>query len=735
MKILQLVTRRQYRGAEVFAANLSEELIKLGHEIIFAGLYSNEENILSVEKAKNIDLSPRKKDGISPGLVLKLARLVQKEKPDVVQCNGSDTLKYMVAASYFTSKVPIVYRNISTISEWLDSSVKKKIYTYLFNHVDFVTSVGSESIQDLRETFNYPKEKTAVIRRGIPFQEYDPKQAGTNLRSELGLSKSDKIAIHIGNFSPEKNHSFLLKVFSDLKETHPDVKLVCVGSGITFEKIKKEIKEKDLEQTVYLMGFRKNIPELLAGSDCFVLSSLVEGVPGVILEAAVQKKPSVATNVGGVQEVIRHNETGFIIDNFDKDKFKEALIKLLEYETLRSRMGGTAYRLVLEEFNPTRNARRFQELYQELAGGANLDGSKKERKLRVLQIIQRKQFRGAELFASQLSNHLIKKGHEVQMYSIYDGPAALPFKGGVRTFNRHKTGRHLDISGWRSIARVVKEFRPDIVQANASDTLKYTVLSKMVYDWKAPIVYRNASISSYYINNFLSKFWNRELLKRVDRIISVSDWSKRDLNTIFPFTKHKSNVITIGVEQEEAPLKSPYTGAGNKNILHIGSFTSEKNHIELLEMFRKVWLNFPNARLHLIGEGPLRLEIVSVINKLGLSKVVTMHGEMREPLNYIRYADVLVLPSLVEGLPAVILEAMYQKTPVVAYAVGGIPEVLDESTGFPVKSGDSNSFVEYVKEAIINLPEDRIETAKQRVEKLFLNKDLVEKFLDTYYQV
>ena len=116
MKILQMVTKRQYRGAEVFAANLSVELLNFGHQIIFAGLYRNTSSILEVKGAKNIDLVESKTGLLSVHLVRAIVKLINTEQPDVVQCNGSDTLKYVVTASYFTKKTPITYRNISTIS-------------------------------------------------------------------------------------------------------------------------------------------------------------------------------------------------------------------------------------------------------------------------------------------------------------------------------------------------------------------------------------------------------------------------------------------------------------------------------------------------------------------------------------------------------------------------------------------------------------------------------------------
>ncbi len=366
MKIIQIVTKRQYRGAEVFAANLSSELLVFGHQIVFAGLYQNDFDVLEVEGAMNVDICDKKPGGFSFKLVKALVNLIKNENPDVVQCNGSDTLKYMVAASYFTNRIPITYRNISTISEWIDSSLKLYIYKILFKRVDHVTTVGSESIQDLINTLNYPKEKTSVIRRGIPIKFFHSK-IPHYLREELGLKGDEKIVIHIGNFSPEKNHEFLLDVFFEIKKKNPEVKLVCVGDGVTFQSIKQKIKKQNLEDTVFLLGFRKDIPELLAQADCFALASKIEGVPGVILEAASQRVPSVATNVGGVPEVLINGKTGFIIEDFNKSEYKSRLISLVTNSALNKELGDNAFNLVKKEFDPLNNARKFEKLYAQLA--------------------------------------------------------------------------------------------------------------------------------------------------------------------------------------------------------------------------------------------------------------------------------------------------------------------------------------------------------------------------------
>lgn len=366
MKILQLVTKRQYRGAEVFAADLSKELIKLGHEIIFAGLYKNENDILLVEQAVNIDIAESKTGKFSFILANKLVRLIKHSKPDIIQCNGSDTLKYMVAASYFVPQAPILYRNISMISTWIPTEPVRIIYKYFFKRISHVSSVGEEAAADFIKTIEYQSSRVSVIPRGIPIKEIKDPNDFLNIRSSLGIQENEKVAIHIGNFSQEKNHDFLLNLFSEIREENSNIKLICVGTGILFDKIKTKIKEKDLEGTVFLLGFRKDIPELLATSDCFVLPSKVEGVPGVILEAASQKIPSVAINVGGVSEVLIDGSTGYLINNFNIKDFKVKLLDLLLNDDLRKQFGKNAYKLVIENYNPRKNAIRFERLYENL---------------------------------------------------------------------------------------------------------------------------------------------------------------------------------------------------------------------------------------------------------------------------------------------------------------------------------------------------------------------------------
>ncbi len=352
--------------------------------------------------------------------------------------------------------------------------------------------------------------------------------------------------------------------------------------------------------------------------------------------------------------------------------------------------------------------------------------------MRILQIIQRKQYRGAEIFACQLSSHLINLGHKVEIVSIYDGDALLPFKNKISTLSSQDSNRYLDFQGWKKLADIIEEFKPEIIQANAADTLKYVVFSKLLYKWNAPIVYRNASTTSYYIKNQFSKLINSFLLLNVDRIISVSHASKRDLNGLFPFTKNKTVVVPIGIDPIKAEETDITFSTRRVNIIHVGSFTREKNHKGLLSIFKKLNALNQNYFLHLIGEGPLRNIMEEDIRQLDLLDSVKFYEGVRNPLPYISAADILVLPSNIEGLPAVLLESMFCKTPVVAYNVGGISEIVSSQTGNLIEKDDEAGFVKAVLETLENPNMEQIEAAHEMVIKEYMNEEIAVRFVEVY---
>jgi glycosyltransferase involved in cell wall biosynthesis len=215
--------------------------------------------------------------------------------------------------------------------------------------------------------FDYPKDQTRVIRRGIPIA---PEEKDPSRRHVLQLLKiidpHTRLVVHAGNYSAEKNHEFLVDVFANIKKKNPSVKLLLIGSGERYEIINRVIRNTELQDTIYQLGFRKDINLFLSAADLFVLCSKIEGVPGVILEAAAQKTPSVAIQVGGVDEVIKNDETGILVKGYDAEEFADWILELISDPSRLNKLGNNAFLHVVENFNPAKNALVFLDLYRTL---------------------------------------------------------------------------------------------------------------------------------------------------------------------------------------------------------------------------------------------------------------------------------------------------------------------------------------------------------------------------------
>ncbi len=357
--------------------------------------------------------------------------------------------------------------------------------------------------------------------------------------------------------------------------------------------------------------------------------------------------------------------------------------------------------------------------------------------MKILQLIQKQQLRGAEVFAAQLSTHLVHAGHEVMIVSLGEGTARLAFDGRMDSLHANFRNTFFDWKAWKKLALLIKEFQPDIIQANAGDTLKYAILSKKIFRWKQPIIFRNASMVSSYINNKFSKSISAFLFRNVSHIISVSQHTKNDLVKYFRLEEKNITVVPIGIEMQQYNRLGSFDN-GFINLVHVGGFSFEKNHEQLLGMFQKLFQQDNRFRLWLIGDGPLMDKIKKTAVELGLEEYIFFKGFISNPLDYIYSSDMLLLPSKIEGLPGVILEAFYCKIPVVAYNVGGIAELVkNNETGWLIEFGDETGFIHAVlkisrasKEEILPV----IEKAYMNVVTHYSNKQIASAFLTVYGQ-
>jgi glycosyltransferase involved in cell wall biosynthesis len=360
--------------------------------------------------------------------------------------------------------------------------------------------------------------------------------------------------------------------------------------------------------------------------------------------------------------------------------------------------------------------------------------------MKILQIVQRQQLRGAEIFASQLGNHLLDLGHEVTLMSVFKGDAQLPFKGKLIKLERFDGNRMLDLQGWKKLSDIIEEGQYDVVQANAGDTLKYAAFSKFFFRWKGRLIFRNANKIGDFITSRSKWLFNRLMFTQVDHVISVSDLCKNDLIKTFSWPKENINTVEIGIDMPAfREVSDDVKDILNRGpvIVNVGSLVREKNHEGLLRIFETLRRNLPDVQLIIIGKGNLDNKLREQAVQLGISDSVHFLGYRTDVIDIVHNAQAFALPSLIEGLPAVLLESQYAETPVVAYDVGGISEIIaNDSTGYLIGKNDESGFAKALLSALTSDEAKRmVKNARARIIEKFDNRTIAQRFVAVYNKI
>lgn len=365
LKIIQLVTSRKRRGAEISAALLSDELIRIGHELWFVGLYATGDD-LEVEGGRNLDLS-EVRNVLNWRLLYKLRSLIDEVQPDIIQANGSDTFKYAAIALMDNPKPTLIYRNISKMSHWVNGrQLIEWFYKLLARRVDFFCSVGVKANSDIQDLLKLDKYKVGIIKRGIPFNFLDKPTSRLELQEKFGIHVEDFVLAQVGNLSKEKNIEFSIHLVNELRFRIPNIRLLIVGDGTLKKDLQKLVQELSLTKHVIFLGYQKQTALFFNAAEIHILTSWIEGVPGVVMEASIQGTPTVGVDVGGISETIFHDKTGVLVPGHDLELFKSAILALYDDPKKRIDLGAAAKEWVRSNHDLKENTKRFEELYFKL---------------------------------------------------------------------------------------------------------------------------------------------------------------------------------------------------------------------------------------------------------------------------------------------------------------------------------------------------------------------------------
>lgn len=375
--------------------------------------------------------------------------------------------------------------------------------------------------------------------------------------------------------------------------------------------------------------------------------------------------------------------------------------------------------------------------------------------MRVLQIVQRPQRRGAEVFAYDLTRRFAKLGIDTRTVYLYEsnGSSPLPLHDGdVCLYGSpgHLLERFPKVEP-RLLKRVKSEiarFEPDIVQVNGARTVKYGALSKRLLGSRAhwKLVYRNIGIPSDW-----HRWWGSVLIYRkvimpqMDGVIGVSENSLGGARSLYRL-RVPSTVILNGISPDRLQVtvgreefrRRQGVAEGDVVLLFLGFLDDVKRPERFIRVLAGVHRRVPGIHGWIVGDGPLVDRTKTLADELGVADKVRFFGAQEAVADFMGAADLFVMTSRTEGVPAVVLEAGFMGLPVVATRVGGLPECVREGETGLLSEPESQEEMTDSIVALATNPQRRGEMgekAKAWVRDHLTIDQIADQYLEFYHRV
>jgi len=373
MRVLTICKgHKNIAGAQLYLKQISSLFSEKDHELHFAFHYNDGIRVFKeIGENCNVNLWEYDwrhlsfKESIGVGM-----RLCRKLRPDLIIFNSSNDkilapiwaawlarirrCVMIVHCSESSNSLPLFRKKVN-ISFPIPSrySFKKRFlrgFTFrLLSRILFVNNMTRKSYLSL---YRVSKKKRFTIYNGVDMTRFlILREERLSVRNSLGINSHEILILAMGNLTEVKGYSYLFKAIHQLRQKGIDVNCIVAGEGELKEKLEDQISCLSLKGHARLLGYRDDIPLLLAASDIYCMPSLSEGLPYGLLEAIASGTPVIASNVGGIPEVIKNGHEGLLVPPKNVQKLTEAIEMLVKDENLRRRMGQAGKEVAQKRFS------------------------------------------------------------------------------------------------------------------------------------------------------------------------------------------------------------------------------------------------------------------------------------------------------------------------------------------------------------------------------------------------
>jgi L-malate glycosyltransferase len=591
------------------------------------------------------------------------------------------------------ARTPVVVGSQRQLGDLL-TPAQSYAQTRAFHWCDAVVCNSRAAAERLIER-GLPEDKISVIGNGLPLEAFA--ESPCLLPRRPGILRVGMIA---RMNTRAKNHLLFLQAASRLREKFPQVEFILAGDGPLRGELERDGARLGLAGRVYFLGDQRNIPSVLASLDVSVLPSASESLSNAILESMAAGVPVVASRVGGNPELVNEERGILFAPNSDED-FAASIAKVLSDEACRTALGHNARRFAQANFTAERMAGHYEELYTRLLARkrwqpksrpvVSQKSSEKSDRISVAIVAASPRYVGGQSVQADLLLRHWKDDPEIRATFIPIDPT-LPWAIAwaehipvLRTFVRQP------FYLWRLWWGLKQA---DIVHIFSASYWSFLIAPAPAL-WiarlrkKKVIVHYHSGEARDHLRRFRSA---RAILLKADRLVVPSGY----LAQVFQEFGLEAQVVPnmVDLHQFSFRQRRPL----HPHLICTRGFYPYYCVDVVVRAFAEVQKKFPDARLDLVGGGPLERDIRNLVREKGLTGVefkgVAAHREIAQ---YYDQADIFINASCLDNMPVSILEAFASGTPVVSTEPEAMPYLVDhQRNGLLSPPGDAAALAQNV---------------------------------------
>lgn len=372
-KILFVITKSNFGGAQKYVYDLARNLPAEQFEVaVTVGGTGSLVQKLKEQNIRVISTSSLSRDINTKSdltAFFELLKILRKENPDVVHLNSAKA----GGVGALAARIAGVPKIIFTAHGWAFNEDRPhyqrviiKFFSWLTVFFSHQTIAVSDAIK--RDTLWWPlvQDKVIVIKNGIAVPDFYSKNDARKIlfsKTRIAIPPDANIISTIAELHKSKGLEYSINAFAKIATTNPSLYYFIIGEGSERASLEKSIKNHNLEERIFLVGFVENAACLLPAFDIFVLPSITEALGFVLLEAGLAKLPVVATRTGGIPEIVDGRTTGLLVEVKNSAALADALTKILSGGPTTKELGNNLHNKVIVEFSLSRAISETISLY------------------------------------------------------------------------------------------------------------------------------------------------------------------------------------------------------------------------------------------------------------------------------------------------------------------------------------------------------------------------------------